>query len=155
MQIGSSVPDFSLPTTDGEFSLSAAVGARRAVVLYFYPKDDTPGCTLESNEFSALLDDFRELNAEVLGVSRDDIPSHERFRGKFNYRHHLLADCDGALCRQFGVLREKEENGRPAGSIVRSTFLLDRDGKLIREWRDVRPQNHAAEVLTAVRALPR
>ena len=109
MQLGSAVPDFSLPGTDGEFSLSSAVRARRAVALYFYPKDDTPGCTLESGEFSALRDEFQQLNAEALGVSRDDIPSHQRFRGKFSYRHHLLADCDGALCRQFGVWREKED----------------------------------------------
>ena len=155
MQIGDVVPDFSLPTTGGAFSLSAAVRARRAVLLYFYPKDDTPGCTLESGEFSALHDEFQKLDAVVLGVSRDDIPSHERFRGKFNYRHHLLADCDSALCRQFGVLREKAEENRPAGGIIRSTFLLDRDGKLAREWRNVTPKDHAAEALAAVRNLPR
>ena len=155
MQIGDAVPDFSLPTTGGDFALSDAVRARRAVVLYFYPKDDTPGCTLESGEFSALHDEFRNLDAVVLGVSRDDIPSHERFRGTFNYRHHLLADCDGGLCGRFGVLREKAEDGRPAGGIVRCTFLLDREGKLSREWRNVNPQGHAAEALAAVRALPR
>ena len=155
MKLGDAVPDFSLPTTGGVFSLAAAARAGSAVVLYFYPKDDTPGCTLESGEFSALHDEFQKLNAVVLGVSRDDIPSHERFRGKFNYRHHLLADGDAALCEMFGVLREKEEDGRPAGSIVRSTFLLDREGKLAREWRNVKPQGHAAEALEAVRALPR
>ena len=155
MKLGDSVPDFSLPTTGGEFVLSDAVRARRAVVLYFYPKDDTPGCTLESGEFSALHDEFEKLDAVVLGVSRDDIPSHERFRGKFDYRHHLLADCGADLCGRFGVLREQAEGGRPAGGIVRSTFLLDRDGKLAREWRNVAPQGHAAEALDAVRALPR
>lgn len=158
MKLGEQVADFALPVTDegggGVFRLSVAARARRAVVLYFYPKDDTPGCTLESGEFSALLDEFHALDAEALGVSRDDIASHQRFRGKFNYRHHLLADVDGALCRQFGVLREAAENGRPAGGIIRCTFLIDRDGKLAREWRNVQPAGHAAEVLAAVRALP-
>ena len=117
MKLGDAVPDFSLPTTGGEFVLSDAVRARRTVVLYFYPKDDTPGCTLESGEFSALHDEFEKLDAVVLGVSRDDIPSHERFRGKFDYRHHLLADCGADLCGRFGVLREQAEGGRPAGGL--------------------------------------
>ena len=154
MRPGDFVPDFSLPTTGGDFALADARRDRQAVVLYFYPKDDTPGCTLESGEFSALHDQFQNLNAVVLGVSRDDLPSHRRFRDKFNYRHHLLADPQAALCEQFAVLREQDENGRPAGSIVRSTFLVGRDGKLVREWRNVNPQNHAAEVLAEVQNLP-
>ena len=154
MQVGESVPDFSLPATGGAFRLAEAIRDKKAVVLYFYPKDDTPGCTLESGEFSRLHDEFQKHNAVVLGVSPDDIPSHHRFRDKFNYRHHLLSDGETQLCQQFRVLRENAENNRPAGSVVRSTFLIDRDGKLTREWRDIHPKGHAENVLDAVRQLP-
>ena len=151
MKIGDAVPDFCLPTTGGDFALAQARG--KAVVLYFYPKDDTPGCTLEGHEFSALHDEFVGADAVVLGVSRDGVASHNRFRDKFNYRHDLLSDAGAELCNLFGVLRDKTMYGKPVKGIVRSTFLVGRDGRLAREWRDVKPEGHAAEVLAAVREL--
>ena len=152
MEIGGLVEDFALRGTDGEFCLSARRG--RAVVLYFYPKDDTPGCTLESGEFSALLPDFAAAGAEVVGVSRDSPKSHEKFRAKFNYAHHLISDPDELLCGRFGVIVQKTMFGKPARGISRSTFLIGKDGRLAQEWRAVKnPEGHAAEVLAAARRL--
>lgn len=140
MNIGDEVTDFTLPGTDGDFSLSANRG--RAAVLFFYPKDDTPGCTIEGHEFTQLLSDFTLLNAVVLGVSPDSLSSHHDFRGKFNYTHHLLSDTERKLHAQFSVGK-------------RSTFLIDGEGRLAREWRDIgEVRGHAAEVLEAVRSLP-
>lgn len=153
MNIGEIVEDFTLPITgaDGAFTLSAA---GKIVVLYFYPKDDTPGCTIEGRDFSALLDSFARAGAVVLGVSRDSIRSHEKFRAKFSYLHHLLADTDAELCRRFAVLKEKTMFGKPATGISRSTFVIGRDRKLLLEWRDIKEVNgHAAAVLEAVQAL--
>lgn len=153
MNIGDMVEDFVLPGTGGNFSLSANRG--QAVVLYFYPKDDTPGCTIEGNEFSALLPEFSAAGATVAGVSRDGVASHERFRSKFSYAHHLLSDKDETLCGLFDVIKEKIMYGRPARVISRSTFLIGRDGKLAKEWRGIKDAaGHAAEVLQAVKALP-
>ena len=152
MNMGDKVDDFSLPSTDGEFTLSAARG--KTVVLYFYPKDDTPGCTIESGEFSALLDDFTAADAVVLGVSRDSIRAHNKFRGKFNYAHHLLADEEEKVCGQFGVMGNKTMFGKPARGIIRSTFIIDSAGRLGREWRGIKEAaGHAAEVLAVVRQM--
>ena len=156
MKIGDKIDDFTLPVTgeEGEFTLSAAMAAGKAVVLYFYPKDDTPGCTIESTDFSALLDDFQKANAMVLGISRDNLRSHEKFRAKFDYQHHLLADTDAMLCKRFNVLKEKTMYGKPVTGVVRSTFLVDGAGRLAFEWRDIRDvTGHAAEVLEKVRSL--
>ena len=139
MNIGDEIADFTLPGTDGEFRLSANRG--RAVVLFFYPKDDTPGCTIEGGEFTQHLSDFTSANAVVLGVSADSIDSHQDFRSKFDYAHHLLSDGERTLHRQFEVGK-------------RSTFLIDGEGKLSREWRDIgEVKGHAFEVLEAVRGL--
>ena len=152
MEIGGLVEDFALPGTGGEFRLSARRG--RAVVLYFYPKDDTPGCTLESGEFSALLPEFEAAGAEVAGVSRDSPRSHGKFRAKFNYAHHLISDADELLCGRFGVIVQKTMFGKPARGVSRSTFLIDRNGRLAQEWRGIKnPGGHAAEVLAAARRL--
>lgn len=150
MKIGELVEEFALPGTGGEFRLSAARG--RVVVLFFYPKDDTPGCTVEGGEFSALADDFADAGAVVVGVSRDSLRSHEKFRAKFNYAHHLISDGDELLCARFGVMKNKTMFGKPARGVSRSTFLIDREGRLAREWRDIKnAAGHAAEVLDAVR----
>jgi len=151
LKIGEAVGDFTLPGTGGDFALSAQ---GRTVVLYFYPKDDTPGCTIESGEFSKLLPEFDAAGAVVVGVSRDSISSHEDFRQKFNYAHHLLSDADEKLCNQFTVLKEKEYNGKKVFGISRSTFVIDKAGVLRGEWRDIREAGgHAAEVLAMVRGL--
>ena len=123
------------------------------VVLYFYPKDSTPGCTLEGQDFRDLHTRFRRRKTEILGVSRDSVASHERFRSKQNFPFDLLSDPDEKLCRQFDVIREKNMYGRKVMGIERSTFLIDTKGKLRREWRKVKVKGHAAEVLEAVKEL--
>lgn len=155
MKLGAQLEDFSLSITGGDdaaFRLSAYRG--RIIVLYFYPKDDTPGCTLEGKDFSALLPSFEQAGAVVLGVSRDGIRSHEKFRDKYGYAHHLLADTDAALCKQFGVLKEKTMFGKPVTGISRSTFIIDGDGRLAGEWRGIKDvTDHAQTVLSAVQSL--
>ena len=123
------------------------------VVLYFYPKDSTPGCTLEGQDFRDLHTRFRRRKTEILGVSRDSVASHERFRSKQNFPFDLLSDPDEKLCRQFDVIREKNMYGRKVMGIERSTFLIDTKGKLRRERRKVKVKGHAAEVLEAVKEL--
>ena len=152
MKIGGLVEDFLLPGTGGDFRLSDMRG--RAVVLFFYPKDDTPGCTIEGGEFSALAGEFAAAGAVVFGVSRDSIRAHEKFRAKFGYAHHLISDAEELLCARFGVMKNKTMFGKPARGISRSTFLIDQNGYLVREWRDIKKvEGHAAEVLEAAREL--
>ncbi len=123
------------------------------VVIYFYPKDSTPGCTTEGRDFSALHSKFKRANTVLFGVSRDSIASHEKFKAKQGFTFDLLSDPDETLCRQFDVIQEKSLYGRKFMGVVRSTFLLDADGKLRREWRNVKVAGHAEEVLEAARAL--
>ena len=150
--VGERVPDFSLPSTAGEsFRLSKARGG--PVVLYFYPKDNTPGCTLEGQDFQRLLPAFRRAGARVCGISRDSLASHGRFCAKYGFGFELLADEDEEACGIFGVVKMKNMYGRKVRGIERSTFLVDATGKLAREWRKVKIDGHAAEVLEAVKAL--
>jgi len=123
------------------------------VVLYFYPKDSTPGCTTEGRDFSALHAKFRRQNTVIFGVSRDSIASHEKFREKQGFAFDLISDPDEKLCKQFDVIHEKSLYGRKFMGVVRSTFLIDENGKLRQEWRKVKVKGHAAEVLDAVKAL--
>ncbi len=123
------------------------------VVIYFYPKDSTPGCTLEGQDFRDLHARFRRHNAVVLGVSRDSLASHEKFRDKQSFPFDLISDPEETLCRQFDVIQEKTLYGRKFMGVVRSTFLIDDTGKLRQEWRGVKVKGHAAEVLEAVKAL--
>lgn len=125
------------------------------VVIYFYPKDSTPGCTLEGQDFRDLHSRFRRQKTIVLGVSRDSIASHEKFKAKQNFPFELLSDPDETLCRKFDVIREKTLYGRKFMGVERSTFLIDAAGKLRREWRKVKVKGHAAEVLEAARELNR
>jgi peroxiredoxin Q/BCP len=151
-EVGKRVPDFSLPSTAGaEFRLAEARGG--AVVLYFYPKDSTPGCTLEGQDFQRLLPAFRRAGARVCGISRDSLASHGRFCAKFGFGFELLADEDEKACDLFQVVKMKNMYGRKVRGIERSTFLVDATGKLRREWRKVKVEGHAAEVLEAVKAL--
>jgi peroxiredoxin Q/BCP len=146
------VPDFSAAATGGRtVRLSELRGQR--VVLYFYPKDNTPGCTVEGQQFRDLHQRFAALNAVVLGASRDSLRSHENFRAKYDFPFPLLADADETLCRLFDVLKLKKLYGRESLGVERSTFLIDAPGVLRREWRKVKADGHAAEVLAAVEAL--
>ncbi len=150
--VGKVVPDFSLPSTAGtDFGLKARRGT--VLVLYFYPKDNTSGCTLEGQEFNQLLPAFRRAGAQVHGISRDSLAAHAKFRARFGFGFDLLADADEQACRLFDVIREKNMYGRKVLGIERSTFLIDAAGVLRREWRKVKVAGHAAEVLQAVKAL--
>jgi peroxiredoxin Q/BCP len=150
--LGKKVPDFSVPATGSAmFRLSDHKG--RPVVLYFYPKDNTPGCTTEGAQFRDLHKQFAKLGAVVAGVSRDSIKSHEGFRTKMEFPFPLLSDADEKLCALFDVVKMKNMYGKQVRGIERSTFLIGADGKLVREWRKVKVDGHAAEVLDAVKAL--
>ncbi len=149
--VGKVVPDFTLPATGGEFSLKAARGTN--LVLYFYPRDDTPGCTREGEDFSALHAAFARAGTRVVGISADSLAAHEKFRAKMKFPFELASDADQKVCKVFDVIREKSMYGRLFLGLERSTFLIDAHGKLRREWRKVRVNGHAAEVLEAVRAL--
>ncbi|WP_303783927.1 peroxiredoxin [Azovibrio restrictus] len=146
------VADFTLPATRGQtFTLSEQRG--RIVVLYFYPKDSTPGCTTEATEFRDLHADFIAANAVVLGVSRDSLKSHENFRAKQELPFDLLSDSEETLCRQFDVIKMKKMYGKEVRGIERSTFVIDATGVLRREWRGVKVPGHAREVLDFVKTL--
>jgi peroxiredoxin Q/BCP len=150
--LGKKVPDFSIPATgEATFRLSDHLG--HPVVLYFYPKDNTPGCTTEGADFRDLHKQFAKLGAVVAGVSRDSIKSHEGFRQKMEFPFPLLSDADEKLCALFDVIKMKNMYGKKVRGIERSTFLVGADGKLIREWRKVKVDGHAAEVLAAVKEL--
>jgi peroxiredoxin Q/BCP len=151
-EISQPAPDFTLPVTGGgEITLSAHRG--RAVVLFFYPRDDTPGCTKESIGFSERLTEFREAGAEVFGISRDSMDKHDKFAAKHALTVPLLSDTDGAVTEAYGVWVEKNMYGRKSMGIERSTFLIDAEGRIAREWRKVKVPGHVDEVLEAVRAL--
>jgi len=150
--VGKPVPDFSLPSTGGTtFRLSDQRGGK--LVLYFYPKDNTPGCTLEGTGFRDAHKDFRRAGCEVYGISRDSLASHEKFKEKMKFPFELLSDEDEAVCKQFGVMKMKNMYGRKVRGIERSTFVLSKDGTLAREWRGVRVPGHVQEVLNFVKAL--
>jgi peroxiredoxin Q/BCP len=146
------IDDFELPATGGAaFRLSAQRG--KNVVVYFYPKDDTSGCTIEGQEFTALIDDFRQANTVIVGVSRDDLKSHEKFKAKFGFPFELLADVDEKICGQFGVMKLKNLYGKQVRGIERSTFVFSHSGQLAKAWRGLKAPGHAAEVLSFVQSL--
>jgi peroxiredoxin Q/BCP len=145
------VADFTAASTDGEFKLSAMKG--KIVVLYFYPKDNTPGCTTEGQDFAALHAKFKKAGADIVGVSRDSLKSHAGFKEKMGFPFELISDPDEALCELFGVMKMKNMYGKQVRGIERSTFVIDGDGKLRREWRGVKVPGHADEVLEAVASL--
>lgn len=146
------VADFSLPATGGQtFSLSACRG--QSLVIYFYPKDNTPGCTTEAQQFRDLYAEFRKAGCEIVGISRDSIKSHENFKTKFTLPFALLSDDGEAVCNQFGVIKQKKLYGKDVRGIERSTFVLDKHGNLVKEWRGLKADGHAAEVLSFVQTL--
>ena len=145
------VPDFTAESTGGPLKLSALKG--RKVVLYFYPKDNTPGCTTEGCDFAAAHAKFGKAGAVILGVSRDSLKSHENFKAKLDLPFQLLCDADETACALFDVIRMKMLYGKQVRGIERSTFLIDHSGKLAREWRGVKVDGHAADVLAALQSL--
>ena len=149
--VGQEVADFSAQSTAGEFRLSKHRG--KIVVLYFYPKDNTPGCTSESRDFAAAEGAFAAAGACIVGVSRDSLASHERFRAKFELPFALVSDGDESLCALFGVIRQKMMYGKSVRGIERSTFVIDAQGVLRHEWRGLKVPGHVAQVLQAVQTL--
>jgi peroxiredoxin Q/BCP len=152
VKTGKKVANFSLPAT-GNKELSLAHFKGKNLVIYFYPKDSTPGCTLEGQNFRDRYAEFKKAGTEILGVSRDSIKAHENFKAKQGFPFDLLSDADEKLCKQFDVIHEKNMYGRKVMGIVRSTFLIDGTGVLQREWRKVRVKGHVDEVLEAVNSL--
>lgn len=146
------VPDFELPSTGNKnFTLSAVKG--KNLVIYFYPKDDTPGCTTEGEQFSDSYQDFVGSNCIVVGISRDSIQSHEKFKEKMGFPFELLSDTDETACELFDVIKMKNMYGKQVRGIDRSTFVLDTEGILRREWRGVKVPGHVEEVLDFVKTL--
>jgi len=150
--LGLPVPDFSLPATGGStFNLAAQRG--RPLVIYFYPKDNTPGCTTEASQLRDLHSEFVHLGCPIFGISRDSIKSHEGFKAKLGLPFELLSDADETACQLFGVIKMKKLYGKDVRGIERSTFLIDANGRLAREWRGVKVDGHADEILKAVTEL--
>ncbi|NKF23247.1 peroxiredoxin [Solimonas marina] len=149
MKPGDKIPDLKLAASGGQ-----TIGLRgfkgKALVVYFYPKDNTPGCTQEGQDFRDLYAQFTKAGAEIVGVSRDSVKSHDNFIAKFEFPFALLSDGDEAMCQAFDVIKEKSLYGKKYLGIERSTFLFDAKGVLKREWRGVKVKNHAAEVLAAL-----
>lgn len=152
IKVDSPLPDFTAPATSGKsITLSELTGKK--VVIYFYPKDHTPGCTTEGQNFRDLHEDFLAADTLVFGVSRDSLRTHENFRSKQGFPFELISDADESLCRLFDVIRQKQLYGKQYEGIERSTFLVDREGVLRREWRKVKVPGHVVEVLEAARGL--
>ena len=152
LEPGDKIPDLTLPATGGkDIGLKSYKG--RKLVLYFYPKDNTPGCTQEGQDFRDLYPEFEQAGAEILGISKDSLRSHENFAAKFKFPFPLLADVDGAACDAFGAVVEKSMYGRKYMGIDRCTWLFDGKGVLKQVWRSVKVKGHAAEVLEAVKQL--
>jgi peroxiredoxin Q/BCP len=151
LEIGRKAPSFRLAGTGGDWTLTAALGAPLA--LYFYPRDNTPGCTTEGRAFAASHAKFRAAGATIVGISPDGVESHRKFKAKFAFPFELLSDPDRRVCELYDVIREKSLYGRKFLGVERSTFLIDADGVLRQEWRKVKVDGHVEAVLAAVKAL--
>lgn len=155
--LNQTIPDFELSATSGNplkpssFKLSNYQG--KTLVIYFYPKDNTPGCTTQGIQFRDSYSEFKALNAEIFGVSRDNLKSHENFKVKFSFPFELLADTEEVACNIFGVIKMKNMYGKQVRGIERSTFIIDKNGKLVHEWRGVKVDGHAQEVLDFIKNL--
>ncbi len=149
---GQSAPDFTLPR-DGGGTVALSTLRGQAVVLYFYPKDDTPGCTLEAQSFTSEVEAFASSGAVILGISKDSVKKHDKFRDKYGLKIALLSDEEGDVCERYGVWVEKSMYGKTYMGIERATFLIGKDGNLARIWRSVKVDGHAEDVLAAVKAL--
>ncbi len=143
-------PIFKLPSTNKKnYSLIDSLG--KYIVIYFYPKDDTPGCTIETNDFNKLLSKFKNLNCEVYGISKDNLKSHDKFRNKYKIKFNLLADEEIKVLKKYKVWGKKKFMGREFMGIIRTTFLIDKKGKIIKIWNNVKVNNHAKEVLETLK----
>ena len=150
--LNQSVTDFQLPATGGKtFQLSDYAG--KNLVIYFYPKDSTPGCTTQGIQFRDAYAEFQALNTEIFGISRDSLKSHENFKAKFSFPFELLSDAEELACSLFNVIKMKNMYGKQVRGIERSTFVIDKEGKLVKEWRGVKADGHAAEVLNFIQTL--
>jgi peroxiredoxin Q/BCP len=144
--------DFTLPSTSKDkYSLKNSLG--KYVVLYFYPKDDTPGCTIETNDFNKLFSKFKKLECEVYGISKDNLKSHDKFRDKYKIKFDLLADEELTVLKKYKVWGKKKFMGREFMGIIRTTFLIDKKGKIIKIWDNVKVKDHAKEVLETLKNL--
>lgn len=152
LSIGDLVPNFTLPSDQGE-SLSIKDLRGKNVVIYFYPKDDTPGCTIEAKDFSCMVDDFKKLNTLVIGISKDELKSHSKFRAKYNLEHILLSDVDIEVSQIFDCWVEKSMYGKKYMGIARKTFLIDKNGVIKQIWPAVKIEGHVDEVLEAIKAI--
>ncbi len=148
---GKKVPAFSRPAT-GDQTLALKDFKGRKLVLYFYPKDSTPGCTTEGQDFRDLYKQFQKASCDIVGVSQDSLKKHENFKAKQDFPFELISDEDGSLCQSFDVIKLKKMYGKEFMGIERSTFLIDESGKLLQEWRKVKVPGHVQEVLDAVKA---
>jgi peroxiredoxin Q/BCP len=151
IDIGKKAPQFTLDGTDGSWSLTDAIGGN--VVIYFYPRDNTPGCTQEGADFAAAHAQFKKAGTRILGISADSLAAHEKFKLKMGFPFELLSDPDKKICKLYDVIQEKSMYGKKFLGIERSTFLIDEKGVLRHMWRKVKVNGHAAEVLAAVKAL--
>jgi len=152
LSAGDKAPSFDLPSDSGD-NVKLGDYSGKTFVLYFYPKDNTPGCTQQGSDFRDAYKAFQKAACEIKGISRDSLKSHEGFKGKMKFPFELLSDADEALCEQFGVMKLKSMYGKKVRGIERSTFVLDGEGKLAREWRGVKVPGHVQEVLNFVKAL--
>ena len=145
-------PNIRLPSTNNsEYSLNKSIG--NYVVIYFYPKNDTPGCTLETNDFNKLLPNFRKLNCEVYGISKDSLESHNKFKKKYKIKFNLLSDLEKKVLKKYKVWGKKKFMGREFMGIIRSTFLIDKKGKILKIWKNVKVKDHVKEVLKTVETM--
>ena len=152
LKINSSAPNFSSPSTSKKnYSLKDSLG--KYVVLYFYPKDNTPGCTIETNDFNKLLTSFKKLDCEVYGISKDSLESHDKFRDKYKIKFDLIADEELKLLKKYKVWGKKKFMGREFMGILRTTFLIDKKGKIIKIWDNVKVKDHAKDVLETIKNL--
>ncbi len=150
--LNQTVTDFELPATSGKiFKLSNHRG--KNLVIYFYPKDSTPGCTTQGMQFRDFYSEFQNVNTEIFGISRDSLKSHENFKAKFTFPFELLADTEELACNIFGVIKMKNMYGKQVRGIERSTFIIDKNGVLVREWRGVKVDGHVPEVLQIIKNL--
>ena len=152
LKINTKAPNFKLPSTSkDDYSLKDSIG--NYVVIYFYPKDDTPGCTIETNDFNKLLSKFKKLECEVYGISKDNLKSHDKFRDKYKIKFDLLADEELTVLKKYKVWGKKKFMGREFMGVLRTTFLIDKKGKIIKIWDNVKVKDHAKEVLETLKNL--
>ena len=152
LKINTKAPDFTLTSTNNtDYSLKKSLG--KYVVIYFYPKDDTPGCTIEANDFNKLLPQFKKLNCEVFGISKDNLKSHDKFKEKYQLKFDLLSDEELTVLKKFKVWGKKKFMGREFMGILRTTFLIDKKGKILKIWENVKVKDHAIEVLNTLKEI--